>query len=165
MAASTASTATPSPAAKRPAQNPRLMRNMPVGKKMAVVVGAMVVPLLTLLGIYAWGQYADIKFVNDELEGLAYYHPLEEIGGAVNVRSAELALELSGGEAADVGEVDSEIDGLMAEMDALDKKYGRPDSSAKWQNIHENWAKLKAGTYKDLAAFALGARSHGGRAG
>ena len=152
MAASPASTATTSPASKKRGGSARLMRNTPVGKKMAVVVGAMILPLLTLLGIYVWNQYADIKFVNDELEGLAYYHPLEEIGGAVNVRSAKLAMELSGGEAAKLGEVDSEIDGLMAEMDELDKKYGRPESSAKWRSVHETWSKLKGTTPKDLAS-------------
>ena len=138
MSSSTESEATTSKPAVPRNHSPRLMRNTPIGKKMAVVVGAMILPLLTLLGIYAWNQYADIKFVNDELDGLAYYYPLEEIGSAVNLRSAQLATELSGGAAVAMAQIDSEIDSLISEMDALDKEHGRVASRAKWQAMTSN---------------------------
>jgi methyl-accepting chemotaxis protein len=134
----------------KPSRESRLMRNTPIGKKMAVVVGAMIIPLLTLLGIYAWNQWADIKFVKDEIAGLHYYHPLEEIGGVLNVRSAEIGVALSAGQAVNTAVSDAEIDQIMSEMDELDKKYGREASHAKWQAIRDSWTKLKAQTFKDL---------------
>ena len=39
----------PASNAKKMPRNPRLMRNLPIGKKMAIVVGAMIAPLLCLL--------------------------------------------------------------------------------------------------------------------
>ena len=108
--------------------------------------------MLTLLGLYSWNQWADIKFVKNEIDGLHYYHPLEEIGGVVNVRSANIGVALSSGQSVDTAAADAEIDKLMSEMDVLDKEYGREESRAKWQAIHDSWAKLKASTFKDLSA-------------
>jgi methyl-accepting chemotaxis protein len=123
---------------------------MPVGKKMAVVVGAMILPLLALLGLYAWSQYEDIRFVNDEIEGLTYYHPLQKIGAAVNVRSARVATDLAGLESVDLAQVNALIEEQMTAMDALDKRYGRPESHAQWVEIQAAWSKLNATTFTDL---------------
>jgi methyl-accepting chemotaxis protein len=128
------------------------MRNMPIGRKMGIVVGAMVLPLLCLLGLYAWTQYKDIKFVNSEIDGLAYYHPLEEIGGAVSVRSVKLATDLAGLEKVDIGGTNDEIDALMVEMDALDKQYGRTQSHAMWLKLQAEWSTLKGTTFTELDA-------------
>ncbi|MBK7116882.1 MAG: HAMP domain-containing protein [Proteobacteria bacterium] len=156
MSSSTESQSASTKPAPRRKQQTRLMRNMPIGRKMAVVVGAMIIPLLTLMAIYAGNQWADIRFVRDEIEGLAYYHPLEEIGGVVNVRSAEMGAALAAGEAINTSQTDAEIDKLMVEMDELDKQYGREGSSAKWQGIQESWAKLKTSTFKDLESSLAG---------
>jgi len=150
MSSSTDSPATPPKSARPRRAQGRLMRNLPIGKKMAIVVGAMIVPLLTLLGIYAWSQWADIKFVKNEIAGLHYYHPLEEIGGMVNVRSADAGVALSSGQPLNTSATDAEIDKLMSEMDELDKQYGREGSQAKWQAIRAGWTKLKATPLKDF---------------
>jgi methyl-accepting chemotaxis protein len=128
----------------------RLMRNLPIGRKLAVAVGAMIVPLLALLMIYAWNQYADIRSVRAELDGLSYFHPLKEIGSSMDVRSAQIATQLSAGERVRSDEIDADIDKLVAEMDALDSRLGRPASQAKWQDIHHAWDTLKVTTFKDM---------------
>jgi methyl-accepting chemotaxis protein len=130
----------------------RLMRNTPIGTKMAVVVGAMIVPLLALLAIYAMNQWSDIRFVRNELDGLAYFLPLEEIGGALNGRSAKIATSIAAGVAIDTVGADAEIEKLLSEMDVLDKKYGQEGSQAIWRDIHAGWTKLKASSFKDVHA-------------
>jgi methyl-accepting chemotaxis protein len=128
----------------------RLMRNLSIGKKMAVVVGSMLLPLLALLGMYAYNQLMDLRFVHDEIEGLAYYHPLEEIGGAVDMRSALVAAAIAKGGAADLGAVDADVTREMADMDVLDQKYGRPQSRAKWKQIQAAWEALRTTRFTNL---------------
>jgi methyl-accepting chemotaxis protein len=148
------SPSTDSKAASKPAPRKsqmRLMRNTPIGRKMAVVVGAMVLPLLVLLGLYAWSQYKDLRFINFELDGLAYYHPLEEIGGEIDVRSEKLATAISAAGKYDISETDANVEKLMGEMDQLDKRYGRPASHALWVALQAEWAKLKGRSFKNVA--------------
>jgi methyl-accepting chemotaxis protein len=137
-------------------RNARLMRNVPIGTKMWVVVGAMVLPLVILMGLYAISQIKDLKFVSDELKGLEYYHPLEEIGGAINIRAALLAEALVTGKPADLTATDVEIASDIAEMDAFDAKFGRPASHEKWLHIEDEWTQLRGREFQD-AAGALAA--------
>ena len=140
------SQAAPAPTKPR-ARSMRLMRNMPIGKKMAVVVGAMVLPLLALLGLYAWSQYKGLTFIDQEIDGLAYYHPLEEIGGEIDLRAEKLASALSSSTKPDLSAIDAGIDQLMDEMDAADKRHGRPASHALWTEVQASWSKLKGANF------------------
>jgi methyl-accepting chemotaxis protein len=122
----------------------RMLRRMPIGGKMAVVVAALIVPLIGLMGVFVWQMYKDISFTNAEEVGLAYFHPLEEIGGAVNIRSAALAAAVaSGAENSSTVKVDGEIDALIEEMEALDSRYGSENSSLAWKSIRAEWDQLK----------------------
>jgi methyl-accepting chemotaxis protein len=121
----------------------RLMRNLSIGRKMAMVVGAMLVPLLALLGLHATAQIRDLRFVHQQIDGLAYYHPLEEIGGAVDMRSAAVAAAMARGVVPDLSAVDAQVAREMAAMDVLDGKYGRPESRARWKQVHADWDTLR----------------------
>jgi methyl-accepting chemotaxis protein len=137
-------------------RNSRLMRNVPIGTKMWVVVGAMLLPLLILMGLYVLVQVKDLRFVSDQLEGLEYYHPLEEIGGAVNIRGALIAEALVTGTKADVSATNLEIASEIEHMDKLDAKLGRQASHEKWQRILDEWPQLRDKEFPD-AASALAA--------
>ena len=121
----------------------RLLRYLPIGKKMALMVAAMILPLMVLLVVFSWQMYKTINFTKMELEGLHYYHPLEEMGGAINIRSANVALSI-GGSSADTRQIDAEIDQIATEMDELDQQYGNPATMAAWKAIREDWTALKA---------------------
>jgi methyl-accepting chemotaxis protein len=120
-------------------------------QKLALLVAGMAVPTALLAVFYLNETSGILRSARNELDGAQY---LQTLGWALaqvaNHRSLSHAL-LNGDTSRreNVFAAQSDIDKQLAELDALDQRYGeRFKSTASWQAVKTSWAELKSGLSK-----------------
>ena len=137
--------------------NWRFINRQPVSRKLAIMAGALLIPIAWLLYFYVSTLLGTITFTSSEQAGMAYYHPLEEIGGRVADHAAVSATGILRNKAPTDAELAfmKEADEWISHMDELDAKYGVADTSAQWKQIRAEWAALKSTKFPTAeASFA-----------
>ncbi len=137
--------------------NWRYINRQPVSRKLAIMAGALLIPIAWLLYFYVSTLLGTISFTTSEQAGMAYYHPLEEIGGRVADHAAVSATGLLRNKAPTDAELAfmKEADEWISHMDELDAKHGVAGTSAQWKQIRGEWAALQTTRFPTVeASFA-----------
>jgi methyl-accepting chemotaxis protein len=130
--------------------------------KIGVMVAALLLPMGLLAYFFVSSQNDDITFARTESAGIHYYHPLEEITGRVAEHDALIAAYVAGDRsvAPRLAELDKEMSAQMADMDAVDAKYGQGSpAQAMWKDIKKGWAGIAAKGLNWTGAESLGAHA------
>ena len=115
----------------------RLMRRMPIGRKLGIMAASMLVPLIALLTFYVYEMQSGISVTKMELAGVEWFQPLEEMMGRISDHSASSVTQIlkPGSEDKGNAKFQAELDQWIATMDGLDAKYGKADDNAAWKAI------------------------------
>ena len=127
----------------------RLMRSMPIGRKMALMAASMIIPICGLLAYYVYKVQSDISVTRREIGGVEWFQPLEEMMGRISDHSAMVASSVVKGSSADKGpsKFQAELDQWITTMDGFDARYGKPDDQAAWKAIKDEWQTIKSTRY------------------
>jgi methyl-accepting chemotaxis protein len=125
----------------------QFLNHLKLWQKLALLVVAMAVPTGLLGVFYLSGANAEVALASDEIEGARYVQSVGAVlAEASNHRSRLFAL-LTGDAARrdEVSSSETEMDKLVAEVDASDAKVGTKFKvSDAWQTIKSEWERLKA---------------------
>lgn len=125
----------------------RLLRRLPLWKKLAVLVAAMAVPAIALGYFYFQQSAAAARLARSELDGIRYLRAVGIVAGEVLTHRDHEFTFLSGDKArrADVIAQEAEVDKQIAAADEIDAELGeRLGVSPAWQAVKSEWAALKA---------------------
>jgi methyl-accepting chemotaxis protein len=125
----------------------QFLNRLKLWQKLALLVLAMAVPTALLGVFYLSGANEQVALASDEIEGARYVQSVGAVlAEASNHRSRLFAL-LTGDAARrdEVSSSETEMDKLVAEVDASDAKVGgKFKVSEAWQTVKSEWERLKA---------------------
>jgi methyl-accepting chemotaxis protein len=125
----------------------QFLNRLKLWQKLALLVVAMAVPTALLGVFYLSGANAQVALASDEIEGARYVQSVGALlAEAANHRSRLFAL-LTGDAARrdDVSSSETEMDRLVAQVDASDARVGaRFKVSEAWQSAKSDWERLRA---------------------
>jgi methyl-accepting chemotaxis protein len=151
----------------------QFIKNLKLGQKLALTVAMLLVPV-ALLGFFFWqNEQGQATFAQKELDGVNYYHPLEEVISAVQSRNLLITLSFLGSplDKSGIEALDARIDKEFAHLDELNAKFdvSASPSSRLLQETKALWRNLKSQAqtnpqssetaHSDLSAKALETRS------
>src|SRR5689334_16125437 len=127
----------------------RLLGRLKLWQKLAILVVALLIPMLVASAFYVRTVTDAIEVTRMEIAGARYVQPLGAVLGEMLDHRGSVHAMLSGDKSreAAVAASASEIDRLMAVVDPIDAELNAQfATSDQWRAIKDDWGALKAQT-------------------
>ena len=121
------------------------LSNLKIRRKLALIVGSFMIPLLILLGVFAFNQQRILAQRALELRGLEYLEPLEQVLSTIPLHR-DLSIRLLNGNGAlaeDRASAAAAVNAALANLVETQEQFGGLDTQSYIENLQSDWQALE----------------------